>query len=156
MPLQPFRTNIKQLVGALTTYFYRRGGGEHGLYAFHPITEPLTNTSFDGDSFSDVSTHTKIENTSWSTTVPSGAVALAIRMVARDSASLANTCWFALYSTSAATNTPLVATANGKADNTTTENSGVVPCTNGDVWYRCAASGADTLDVWLYVTGYWL
>ena len=36
----------------------------------HFLTEPYTNTTFDGDSFSDVAAHTKIENTSWSTTIP--------------------------------------------------------------------------------------
>lgn len=156
MSLQPFRTNVKQLIGALTTYFYRRGGGVHGLYAFHPITEPLTNTAFDGDSFSTVATHTKIENTSWSIAIPSGAVALSVRASVRDSASLANVCGFALFSTSTATHTPLYAYPSGKANDAWAENNGIVPCTSGDIWYECTASGTDTLDVWLLVTGYWL
>jgi hypothetical protein len=155
MPLQPFRTNIKQLVGALTTYFYRRGGGEHGLYAYHPVTEPLTNADFNGHSFSDVSTHTKIENTSWSTTVPTGAVALSVQILVRDNDSTAS-AWLRLYSTSTASTEALTCYANANTNDGLCSNAGIVPCTNGDVWYRCDASGAGTLDAWLRVTGYWL
>jgi hypothetical protein len=31
---------------------------------------------------------------------------------------------------------------------------GLVPCSEGSVWYQCAASGASTLDVWLLCWGY--
>jgi hypothetical protein len=32
----------------------------------------------------------------------------------------------------------------------------VVVCSNGDLYYRCGASGSGTLDVWLEVWGYWI
>ena len=122
----------------------------------HFLTEPYTNTTFDGDSFSDVAALTKIENTSWSTTIPATAKALMIRAAARDSGSAGATDLnFALYSTAAATNAALVVWPAGITNDAITENDGIVPATDGDIWYTCNASGASTLDVWLYCVGYW-
>ena len=121
------------------------------------LDEPLTNTTFDGDSFSTVAVHTKIENTSWSTTIPTNATALIIRMDTNDEASAATpTLYFALYSTATATGAGMVGRPSGKANDDRDTECSVVPCTNGDVWYRCAASGANTLDVRLWCVGYWL
>jgi len=121
------------------------------------LAEPYTNTTFDGDSFSDVGAHTKIENTSWSTAVPANAKAIAIEATVRDSGSAADPAvWFGLYSTATATNPALTAYCSGLANDAFTAAAGIVPCTNGDVWYKCGASGATTLDVWLRVVGYWL
>ena len=121
------------------------------------LAEPYTNASFNGDSFSSVGAHTKIENTSWSTTIPTNAKALIIRASAQDSASDGATgYYFAIYSTSTATNPALVVRPSGITNDTRTENNGVVPCTDGDIWYQCSASGASTLDVWLFVVGYYL
>jgi len=121
------------------------------------LTEPYTHTDFDGDSFSDVGAHTKIENTGWSTTIPANAKALVIRVNARDSGSAAATSlYFALYSTATATNPTLACFVGGHTNDAIVEVQGIVPCTSGDVWYRVEASGATTLDVWLKVVGYWL
>lgn len=122
----------------------------------HFLTEPYTNTTFDGDSFSTVAAHTKIENTSWSTTIPTNAKAIALNITIRDSGSAAATLiQFELFSTSTATNAALPAHAGGKTNDAFAANAGVVPCTDGDMWYKCTASGANTLDVWLRVVGYW-
>jgi len=121
----------------------------------HFLTEPYTNTDFDGDSFSTVAAHTKIENTSWSTTVPATAKALIISAQCRDSGSGANNANVSLFATSTATNPALVVRAGGKANDYIATNQGIVPCTDGDIWYRCTASGASTLDIWLRVVGYW-
>lgn len=122
----------------------------------HFLTEPYTNTTFDGDSFSSVAAHTKIENTSWSTTVPADAKALIIRAIARDSGSAANlSARFELYSTSTATNPAIAVRPAGVTNDAILEVQGIVPCTDGDIWYECGASGASTLDVWLQCVGYW-
>jgi len=122
----------------------------------HFLPEPYTNTTFDGDSFSTVAAHTKIENTSWSTTVPATAKALIIRMVARDSGSAADLgVRFELYSTSTATSPAAAVRPAGTTNDALTEIQAVIPCTDGDVWYECGASGASTLDVWLLCIGYW-
>ncbi len=121
------------------------------------LAEPYTNTTFDGDSFSDVGALTKIENTSWSTTIPSDAKAIALEATVRDSGSAGQVAvWFGLYSTSTATNPALTAYCGGLANDSISANAGIVPCTDGDIWYKCDASGASTLDVWLRVVGYWI
>ena len=121
------------------------------------LDEPWTNTDFDGDSFSDVGAHTKIENTSWSTTIPSNAKALVIRAVARDSGSAATLDnEVRLYSTDTATNPAHSVRPAGITNDAITENQGIVPCTDGDIWYQIDASGANTMDVWLQLVGYWL
>jgi hypothetical protein len=122
----------------------------------HFLDEPYTNADFDGDSFSNVAVHTKIENTSWSTTIPSNARALMIRGDAKDSGSAANTTlYFRIYSTATATLPAFFLRPAGITNDAFTNNSGNVPCTNGDIWYRVNASGASTMDVYLYVVGYW-
>ena len=122
----------------------------------HFLTEPYTNTDFDGDSFSDVGALTKIENTSWSTTVPADAKALIITGAARDSGSAAATAlYFRIYSTSTATNPAMVIRPAGITNDAWASGEAVVPCTDGDIWYQVNASGASTMDVYLYVVGYW-
>ena len=120
------------------------------------LSEPLTNTDFDGDSFSDVGAHTKIENTSWSSTIPSNAKALSVWVQARDSGSAGGNCYVALYSTATATNPALLHYLYGAPNDALWTMAATVPCTDGDIWYRCEATGAGTLDIWLYVVGYWL
>ena len=122
----------------------------------HFLTTPYTNTDFDGDSFSDVAANTKIENTDWSTTIPATAKALIIRILCRDSGSAATAgLYVALAGAAAATGFPLVCRPSGKANNDFADSSGVVPCTDGDIWYQINASGASTMDVWLECYGWW-
>lgn len=120
------------------------------------LTTPYTNADFDGDSFSDVAANTKIENTSWSTTIPSDAKALLIRLGIRDSDS-ANTAglYFELFGAAAAGIGSLRLYLSGVPNNQFMAETAVVPCTDGDIWYRCNASGADTMDVYLRCFGYW-
>ena len=101
-----------------------------GIINFQPLRSPLTHTSFDGDSFSDVGTSTKIENSSWSDTIPTGAVALLMEHVVLDGFHFMD-------------------------DDTWKIISQVIPCTNGDVYYQCESTGAATLDVILKVWGWW-
>ena len=116
-----------------------------------------THTDFDGDSFSDVGAHTKIENTGWSSTIPANAKAIIIRGAIRDSGSAAAaTCRLQLFSSSTATYAALEISCAGIANDGVAGGQGTVPCTDGDVWYRIEASGANTMDVWLQVVGYYL
>jgi hypothetical protein len=124
-----------------------------------PVFVPTayTNTDFDGDSFSDVVAHTKIENTSWSTTIPSDAKGILIRIQAADSGSAGTTGLnFRIYSTSGAGLASARVDLDGVPNDSLVNQTVVVPCTDGDIWYRCDASGVDTLDVWLRVFGYWV
>jgi len=47
-----------------------------------------------------------------------------------------------------------LAEANDRPNDTYAYAFGWVPCTDGDLYYQCAASGADTLDAILRVWGY--
>ena len=121
------------------------------------MTTPYTNTTFDGDSFSDVASNTKIENTSWSTTIPSDAKALLITAMARDSDSAGtNGLYVFLYGAAAAATPSMRLYLNGIPNNQNAAETAVVPCTDGDIWYRVNASGAGTLDIWLVCFGYWI
>ena len=123
---------------------------------FHPLTAPYTNTNFDGDSFSDVAILTKIENTDWSTTIPADAVALLLWCRIRDEGSAGtNGLYFWIYATSGGGTPTLVLFLNGIPNDQYATATVVVPCTDGDVWYVCNASGVGTLDVWLQCHGYW-
>lgn len=129
----------------------------HDVYAFRPYTTPRTNTDFDGDSFSTTGTHTKIENTGWvnSPGVPSDAKAINLRIRVRDSATVNSdtTLYFAIHATSTGNS---VAVARPIGGDFFTDFVAAVPCTDGDIWYTCNASGTNTMDVWLEVTGYWI
>ena len=121
------------------------------------VPEAYTNTDFDGDSFSTVAAHTKIENTSWSTTIPSDARGLLIRIQAADSGSAGNTnINFRLYATAGAGLAAARVDLDGVPNDSLVNQTVLIPCTDGDVWYRCTASGAGTMDVWLRVFGYWV
>ena len=127
----------------------------YDVYGFHPLTTPLTHTSFNGDSFSDAAA-TKIENTSWSSTIPADAKALLIRIAARDSGSSGETTIHFEVGPSNAQPDALSCRLAGLADDAIGEEQGVVPCTDGDIWYGVEASGASTLDCWLECWGYWI
>ena len=121
------------------------------------LSTPYTNDSFDGDSFSDVGTNTKIENTSWSTTIPSDAKALLIRVKASDSGSAATAnVHFRLFAASDGSIATLRLDLAGFPDDQQVSQTAVVPCDSGDIWYQCNASGTDTLDVNLWCFGYWV
>ena len=122
----------------------------------HFLTTPYTNADFNGDSFSDVGANTKIENTSWSTTIPATAKALLVYGYVRDSGSAGATgLFFALYPAAGATQAALNWTISGRPNDDYQAESGVVPCTDGDIWYQCDASGANTMDVYLFCWGWW-
>ena len=120
------------------------------------LSSPLTNTTFDGDSFSTVAANTKIENTSWSSTIPANAKALILRIDAADSDSANSNSWFGVYNASGATALQLVARCYGLPNDARGTAHGVVACTDGYIWYQCLASGASTLDVWMWCLGYYL
>jgi hypothetical protein len=177
--MNPFRTSFKQAVNQLATYFVKRtqnfGVSDSGdiNYAgdikpsrsstsytgsvFVPLTTPYTNTSFDGDSFSDVSSNTKIENTSWSTTIPASATAVLLKVQVRDSGSAGTSgLYFAVNGSSSVSTFTVLADPSGKDNDDWIYETAVCPCNNGDLWYRCNASGAGTMEVYLEIWGYWI
>jgi len=133
-----------------------KGGSTYDVYAFHPLTTPLTNASFNVTAYSDTSA-TKIENTSWSSTIPSNAKALLLEMAAKDSGSAAATGGerFEIGPTSTYTYAARC-WVNGIANDRWAGQHCAVPCTDGDVWFAVYATGTLTLDTVLRCWGYWI
>ena len=128
-----------------------RVGSYTGIVNFTPLRVPLTHTSFDGDAFGDVAA-TKIENTSWSDDIPAAAVVLIVQIIANDSSG-GGGHYFAVGPSAAH---PDALAVWPHASDVISENTGPVPCTNGDIWYKVNASGGGTLDCTLKVWGYWI
>lgn len=131
----------------------RKGGTNYTGYIFVPLTTPLTSTAWDGDSYSDVGTSTEITRSvfGWPTNVK----AVLMQIVTQDSAAWGTdalyfacgpsaTFWYALAS-------------RPKGGDVDDEAQGIVPCdANASIWYRINASGASTLDVTIWIWGYWI
>ena len=122
---------------------------------FVPLTTPLTSTSWDGDSFS-TTAKTKID-LSDVFGAPAGIKAILVRVSLRDSGSAAGNPWLLLSPNDTKNMGALCLRAAGIANDALVDESGICPCdANGDVYYQCAATGSNTLDVWLQIWGYWL
>ena len=123
---------------------------------FVPLTTPLTSTSWDGDSVSTQATGVLID-LSTTHNVPAGVKAVMVRCYIRDSASATtNNLYFSLSSGSTS-GAQFVIRCSGLPNDYLTDVSGIVPCNaDGDIYYRSAASGTGTMDVWIVITGYWL
>ena len=119
---------------------------------FFPLATPYTNTDFDGDTFGTEGSSIKIENDgNWSTNIPADATALVIRISAADEDAAGTECYFAVGPASdqwdALSIRPTINNRYGDV-------SGVVPCTNGDIYYRTKASGANKLTIYMKCWGY--
>lgn len=119
------------------------------------LTTPLTSTAWDGDSFS-TTAKTKID-LSAVFGAPAGVKAILVRVSVRDSGSAAGNPWLLLSPNDTTNVGALNLRAAGIANDALVDESGICPCdANGDVYYQCVATGSNTLDVWLYIWGYWL
>lgn len=123
---------------------------------FIALTAPLTSTSWDGDSINTQATGILID-LSATHGVPAGVKAVMVRCYIRDSASrTTNNLYFALSSGSTGV-AQFAIRCSGLPNDYLTDVSGIVPCNaDGDIYYRSAASGTGTMDVWIVITGYWL
>jgi hypothetical protein len=121
------------------------------------LAAPLTNTDFDGDSFSTVGASTAIKRTDWSSPLPASAKALIIEILCNDSGSGAAACSFSV-GPSSTYYYMLTAHGAGTVNDATFSAQGIVRCedNDADIYYRCTATGSTTLDVTLRVWGYWL
>lgn len=120
---------------------------------FYPLTTDLVSTSFDGDSFS--TTAKTLIDLSASFGAPAGIKAVLINVAIRDSGSAANDCYLVLSPNNTAGLGPTVR-CSGLPNDTFANGALMVPCdANGDIYYQVLASGANTLDVYLQIWGYW-
>ena len=117
------------------------------------LTTPLTSTAWDGDPYSTNATSIEID-LSTVFGVPEGVKAVLMRVVARDSATWGtNTLRVQFGPTDASYYELPVYPAGGDVY---AVNTGVLPCSNGNIWYRITASGSGTMDVWIEIWGYYL
>lgn len=124
------------------------------LTGWHFLTTPLTSTSWDGDSFS--TTAKTLIDLSAVFGVPAGVKAVMVYIAWQDSASSTSNCYVCLSPNNVA-GSGIFFGAYGQGNDKRLFNGGIVPCdANGDIYYQIKASGADTMDVWLEVWGYWL
>ena len=122
----------------------------------HFLTTPYTNSGFAATAFSDVASNTIIQNTSWSTAIPTEAKALLIRCWIRDSGSAGTSgLYLVLVGTAAGTIAAARIDLEGVPNDQWRGEQVIVPCVNGDVWYQVNASGAGTMDITLWCLGYW-
>lgn len=128
--------------------------GGYATLQFVPLTTPLTSTSWDGDSFSDVTTSTQLDLSAVFGT-PAGIKAVVLKVKALDSAAWGTAgLYFACGPSDAQWAHFLVAPKGGDVEERAT--SPVTCDANGDIWYRINASGSGTMDITLAVVGYWI
>ena len=141
------------------TLYSKPSTTSYNVYAFHPLESQATSTSFAGNSFSTVSTKTRIYLQS-GFGLPTEVKAISVRLAVRDSGAASNSAvYFALSpSTSAGVQLQLIARPAGLPNDYWVENNGIVPVntTTNDVYYQCVASGTSTLEVYIVINGYWI
>ncbi len=93
--------------------------------------------------------------------IPAGIEAVCLQLGARDSGSSSGNCWVNLYRDPGSLYVLQrnLGTYNGVGpalpDNTWSQEQGIVPCDeNGNIAYRCKATGDSTLDISIIVVGY--
>ncbi|MBN1640367.1 MAG: hypothetical protein JXA09_03955 [Anaerolineae bacterium] len=130
-----------------------KGGADYEVYALHPLTSPLTSTSYDGDAFSDTA-KTKID-LSAVFGAPAGIAAGSFALAVRDSGAAANDTYLILSPNDTADSGP--ACSPPVCDDRWGRGSATVPCdSGGDVYLQIAASGANTFDAYVELWGYYL
>lgn len=135
--------------GALKTY---RNSTAYTGYIYVPLSTPLTSTSWAGNSFSNTSA-TKIDLSSVFG-VPDNIKAVCIRIQARDSASWGTNN---LYVGFGPDGSNWHVTCRVFGGDVISDFWGICPCDSaGDIYYTVAASGTNTLDVWLRIMGYFI
>ena len=122
---------------------------------FIPLTAALTSTSWDGDSFS--TTAKTLIDLSAVFGVPAGVKAIYLRAVIRDSGSAGNTDIYLVLGPTNAGGAGLNVRCGGRPNDFWEDQTIIVPCdANGDVYYQIVASGGSTMDVYLFIWGYWI
>lgn len=118
------------------------------------LTVPLTSGSWNGGSFSTVGASTQLD-LSAVFGAPAGVKAALLEVVARDSAAWGTSGLFVSLGPSAIYY--YTATVRPAGGDVLASMLCVAPCdVNGDLWYQIAASGVNTMDVWIRIWGYWL
>lgn len=141
-----------RLDGPLTAW---RDGAIRTGAIFVPLAARLSSTDWDGDARS--TTAKTLIDLSAVFGVPANAKAVLVHLAARDSGSAGTPTRVLLSPENADGIGALFARMEGLANDSLADDTGIVPCdTNGDIYYQVVASGSGTMDVWLYIWGYWV
>lgn len=150
-------TGIVSTIGdmrAFGNFVSRKSNVDYTGYIFHPLTSPLTSTSFDGDSFS--TTAKTLIDLSTAFSAPAGVKAVLVTLQVRDSGSTTADTVLILGPTNTA-NAGMITVADRSGNDRLNRATIVVPCdANGDIYYQVVASGASTFDVFMQIWGYWI
>lgn len=132
----------------------RRSSGDYTGYAFIPLATRLSSTSWDGDARS--SSPKTLLDLSAVFGAPAGIKAVLVQLAIRDSNSAATDTQVILSPNNSTTQDQAIS-CHGLANDTWSRGQLIVPCNaNGDIYYEFDASGTLTLDVHMYITGYWI
>ena len=153
--LEDYETLLRRL-GQLERETERLSAQETGRFV--PLTTPLTSTSWDGDSYSTVSTSTELDLYEVFG-VPKFAKAVRMQIVCQDSAA-----WGTgglVFQCGPTSGNYFAFDTRPAGGDVLISNHAVVPCSldannNPTVWYRINASGSLTMDIWVRIWGYWL
>lgn len=118
------------------------------------LAAPLTSTDWDGDAHT--TTAKTVMDLSALFAVPAGVKAVLLRSAINDdgSAASANGCWV-IYSPNNNANEGIGVKCAGNPNDIIAEGCVTIPCTSGgDIYYQCDASGAGTLDIYIWIWGY--
>lgn len=116
--------------------------------------QPLTSTSWDGDSFS--TTSKTLIDLSAVFGVPAYVKAVLVRTEVRDSASAGSDVYMFLSPNNSAS-VGLMCSCAGLGNDYRARDTHIIPCdANGDIYYQIVASGAGTFDVKIEIWGYQL
>lgn len=133
---------------------YDSNSDPHTIGFFIPLATRLSSTSWDGDARS--SSPKTLLDLSAVFGAPPNIKAVLVQLAIRDSNS-ATTDTQVILSPNNSTTQDQAISCHGLANDTWSRGQLIVPCdSNGDIYYKFDASGALTLDVHMYITGYWL
>lgn len=130
------------------------GGNTYSGYLFVPLATRLSSSSWDGDARS--SSPKTLLDLSAVFGAPASIKAVLVQLAIRDSNSAGTDCAVILSPNNSTTQDQIIS-CHGLANDTWARGQLTVPCnSNGDIYYQFYASGVATLDVHMYITGYWI
>ena len=139
-----------------------RGGTDYTGYIYVPIPgDGRTHSSWNGDAKSDINPGALLNlQAGWSTNFPAGVRAVAVRLIARDSGTFpAQGLFLSVGPTQAYPWAVSVRPLGGDAgapNGYWAEACGNCPTDGNDIYVRVEASGTNTMDCTIEITGYWV
>jgi hypothetical protein len=129
----------------------------HDVYGYHPLTTRASSTDWDGDSYS--TTAKTLLDLSASFGLPAGVKAVDVEVYVSDSDSLATASAFIglILGPDDTAGIGRYFACNGYPNGVLSRTHAVVPCdSNGDMYFQIVATGANTLNAYIRIWGYYI